>query len=110
MVYVFTSSAAASVTYTGAVAEEILRLAGKRPGPRGVITVAEIDAVIERLKAAARAVQEQAAAAGTVKVKDEDEEADTHTPAAVPLDLRLVPFLELLERSRAAGKDVTWGL
>jgi len=111
MVYVFTSAAGPRVTYTGAVGDEILRQAGKTPGARGVITVAEIGPVMARL---AEAVAREAALVATPAEAPDtraraDDEAD-EAGAPVPLARRLVPLLDLLERSRAAGKDVTWGL
>lgn len=105
MLYVFTSTACPSVTYLGSVAEEILKLAGKSPGPMGVITAAEIPAVTARLREAV-AAREQAAVAPVQDTHDGDEPEEP----AVPLAKRLTPFLELLRCASAAGKDVTWGV
>jgi hypothetical protein len=99
MLYVFKSSAGAGVTYTGDIAEQILRLAGKAPGKRGVIAAAELDEVIARLARASAP-----ASPGVSHDNDADGERE------VPFAHRLPPFLELLRSARAAGKDVTWGI
>jgi len=106
MIYVFTSAVGPRVTYTGAVGDELLRHAGKTPGARGVIALAEIDAVVARLAAAVAHERAAAAPAADPAKPDEDE------PAApeVPLERRVLPFLDLLARAKAAGKDVTWGI
>lgn len=107
MLYVFSSAQAPRVTYTGAVGEEILRLAGKTAAPRGVITPAEIGDVQARLAAAMAAEESRAPDAR----EDDASPADGEPVApAVSLRLRLVPFLELLARAAQTGKDVTWGL
>ncbi len=106
MTYTFTSSAGPRVTYLGAIGDEILRHAGKTPGPRGVIVAGEIDAVIERLAAAV--AREEAAAAPHPAADAPDADPDEQPPVA--LARRLVPFLDLLRRAQAAGKDVTWGI
>jgi hypothetical protein len=105
MLYVFTSSACASVTYTGAVGEDILRHAGRTVAAQGVIPYTDIAAVRNRLRQAV--ADEHAAAAGQRAGGDED---DAEAPPAVPLARRLVPFFELLDCAESAAKDVTWGL
>jgi hypothetical protein len=99
MLLEFRSAAGGSVLYTGAVGGELLALLGREPKPRGVITVADIPATLATLAAALSAER-----ARGKSVPREDEEAP------VSLAQRLQPFVELLQRARAAGKDVTWGL
>lgn len=106
MLYVFTSSACASVTYTGAVGEDILRHAGRTAAAQGVIPHTEIAAVRSRLR---QAVADERAAAAAVPRAGGDE-ADAEAPPAVPLARRLVPFFELLDCAESAAKDITWGL
>lgn len=107
MIYVFTSATGPRITYTGSVAEEILKLAGRSPGARGVIPAGDIADVEARLRAA---IEREAAAAGGGAPAPDDDADDEEAPPAVPLARRLVPFFDLLERARLAGKDVTWGL
>ena len=107
MIYLFTSAVGPRVTYTGVVGDEILRHAGKTPGPRGVIPVAEIDAVVARL---GLAVAHEASASKLAAPQAQSEDEEEPQPPEIPLERRLVPFLELLARAKAAGKDVTWGI
>ena len=62
MIYEFKSRAAGTVVMTQGVAENILELIGKSPGPQGVITVEQIPAAIQTLEAAiARSAADKAA-------------------------------------------------
>lgn len=106
MAYVFQCSACPSVTYLGSVGDEILRRAGKAPGVRGVITVAEIPDLTRRLN---DELTREALMRPAVPAADGPDDADAPEPP-VPLAQRLAPFLELLRCAAAAGKDVTWGL
>jgi hypothetical protein len=108
MTYTFTSAAGPRVTYLGAIGDEILRHAGKTPGPRGVIVVGEIDAVLARLAAAV--AREEAATVAHPAADAPEADSDADEPPPVALARRLVPFLDLLRRAQAAGKDVTWGI
>jgi Domain of unknown function (DUF1840) len=101
MVYQFTSQAGGVAVYTGAIAESLLATIGKRPGVRGVITVAELPAAIAALKAA-KAVPE--------KPEPRAAERDSEREPKVPFAVRVGPFIELLERALAGQADVTWGL
>ena len=101
MAYQFTSRAGGVVVYTDAVAERLLATIGKRPGIRGVITLAELPTAIAALKSA-KAVPE------TPEPRDPDPDSDRERP--VPFAVRLGPFIELLERALAGQADVTWGL
>jgi len=111
MVYVFTSVAGPRVTYLGAVGDAILRHAGKTPGPRGVIEASDIDTVLERLAdaVAREAAAETVTAGAPTGVADADSDP-SDAPPAVSLALRIGPFVDLLRRAQADGKDVTWGI
>ena len=106
MVYVFNCSACPSVTYLGSVGEDVLRRAGKTPGVRGVITVAEMAEVTRRLR---EDLAREAAVAKASPAADDPDASEAAEPP-VPLAQRLVPFFALLSCAAAAGKDVTWGL
>lgn len=114
MLYKFKSQAAADVIMLKASAEELLKIIGKSPDSTGIVTVAQAPAAIAALKAEIerREAQGQGHAAAT-----NDEELRAQTVAdefarqeLVSLRQRAAPFVELLERSSAAGKDVVWGV
>ena len=111
MLYRFKSQAAADVLMLQPRAEEILAIIGKQPGEKGIVTVAQapkavaaLRAEIERREALRKtdpAAYEQERAASKSKSDDEDD---------VTLRARATPFINLLEVSSAAGKDVVWGV
>ena len=101
MIYEFTSRATGNMVMTQAVAERLLRLIGKEPGPQGIITVAEMPGAIAQLKAAIAAEKSAAGSAAA----EEDPEKDK----APGLAQRAFPMIELLERAHAGDKDITWG-
>ena len=114
MLYKFKSQAVADVIMLKASAEELLKIIGKPVSPAGIVTVEQVPAAIAALKAEIerREAQGHAHAAPT-----SDEEARAQATAdefarqeRVSLRQRAAPFIELLERSSAAGKDVVWGV
>ena len=101
MLYKFKSQAAAEVVLQKSNAEQFLTLIGHSVGVPGVIVVAQIPDAIAKLDAAISA-QEAAQAKGIAQ------------PALDSGDMtlrhRAGPFLELLQASLDAGKDVVWGV
>lgn len=108
MLYEFKSRATGTITMTDAAGAKVLGLIGKSPDPQGIITVAQLPEAIQKLKAAAAADRkaEEAARKGDLRVDEEDEDAKN----AVGISQRVLPLIEMLEASLAAGKDVTWGV
>ena len=107
MIYKFKSKAAGDVIMMGPSGDEVLRLIGKAPGPKGIIESATMGAAIAALEAAvaadeaARAQAEREAAAEGRKLALRD---------AVTLRQRAWPLVEMLKRSSAAGADIVWGV
>ncbi|MDR2127663.1 MAG: DUF1840 domain-containing protein [Burkholderiaceae bacterium] len=107
MLYKFKSQVAAEVIMLQPDAEALLKIIGKQPGDRGIITVEQIaDAVAALRKAIADLEAASAAAAQNPDKKAIDAVGDD----AVTLKRRAAPFIDLLERSLDAGKDVVWGV
>lgn len=108
MLYKFKSQAAADVIMLRQNAEELLNIIGKSPGATGIITVAQAGPAI----AALRAEIERREALGTTPPEDngQEEMSDAAMEDSVSLRRRAVPFIDLLERSSAEGKDVVWGV
>lgn len=114
MLYKFKSHAAADVIMLQPSAEELLKIIGKTPGPTGIVTaaqaagaVAAIRAEIQRREAAGHA---EAAPTNADEARAQAEKDEVARQALVSLRQRATPFIELLERSSAAGKDVVWGV
>ncbi|MGP1516960.1 MAG: DUF1840 domain-containing protein [Ottowia sp.] len=110
MLYKFKSQAAADVIMLEPNAEELLKIIGKAPGATGIITAAQIPQAVAALRQAIAASE----AAQAAKNAEAAESAQGESPApdedAVSLRRRAVPFIDLLEQSAAAGKDVVWGV
>lgn len=103
MLYKFKSQAAADVIMLEPNAEELLKIIGKAPGATGIITAAQIPQAVAALRQAIAASEAAPAP---------DDQGDQPAPDedAVSLRRRAVPFIDLLEQSAAAGKDVVWGV
>ena len=109
MLVTFHSDAAADVIMFGDIARKLIAILGKDPDDgKGIVTVEQLPAAIERLKAAI--AEDKARQAGHV----EDEEAaqeQGHTGMAAPVGLaqRAWPLLDMLEHSQREQVVVTWG-
>ncbi|MDO5625620.1 MAG: DUF1840 domain-containing protein [Pseudomonadota bacterium] len=116
MLYKFKSQAAADVIMLRVSAEELLKIIGKEPGATGIVTVAQIPAAIAALRAevARREAAGQPAAASTDEQRQDGSDASAGGGGgdddAISLRRRAAPFIELLQVSHDAGKDVVWGV
>ncbi|MDO9402400.1 MAG: DUF1840 domain-containing protein [Polaromonas sp.] len=98
MLYKFKSKNTGDVIMLEPNGRHVLEAIGKEPGPQGIIQVAQMQAAIDALHAAI--AKEEAAA------KEED---------AVPVEgpsfrTRALPFIEMLQRCKASGDDIVWGV
>lgn len=111
MLYKFKSQVAAEMVMLQPSAEELLKIIGKAPGATGIITVAQAPAAIAALKAEIQR-REALGQAGAAPVERDSSPpgSDESAHDAVTLRNRALPFIDLLERSAAAGKDVVWGV
>ena len=109
MLYKFKSKAAGDVIMLGPNGDQLLRLAGREPAPRGIFEVDAMPAVIAALEAAVAA--DEAA-------RDRSGDDRSPSPAAPPgpggrdgvtLRQRAWPLVEMLRRSRAAREVIVWG-
>lgn len=104
MIYEFKSRRTGTITMTRSVAERLLEIIGKSPGPTGIITVEQIPGAIEAMR---RAVSHEP--------PPPPESDDPHEKAADPniyvsLAQRTWPLIDMLEEAHAKGVDVTWGV
>ena len=103
MIYKFTSKASGDVVMMGPQGDELMRLLGREPAPKGIIETAALPAALRALEAA---VATEAAAAGDDASRADDPVRDP----AVALRQRLWPVMEMLRRCQAAGQPVVWGV
>jgi hypothetical protein len=99
MIYKFKSSATGDLIMLGPQGDQLLRLLGREPAPRGIIEAAAMPAALAALQGAIAAAEAPAAA---------DDGDDAHP--AVGLRQRLWPMVEMLRRAQAADAAVVWGV
>ena len=99
MIYKFKSKASGDVIMLGPNGDQMLRILGREPTPKGIIDVDQMAAAIDALR---EAVRQEA------PPSQDDEEAEGGK--GVSLQQRLWPVIDLLERSLAAKEPVVWGV
>lgn len=107
MLYRFKSQAAAEVVFLGETGEALLRMLGKAPSATGVITLANLPDAIRTLQLAM-----QSPVTTVTSPQDDTRVSGTHGDSAdcpVRLQQRLLPMINLMQRSLAERKDVVWG-
>jgi len=107
MPYKFKSRATADLIMLDATARRLLEIVGKDTEGPGIITAEQIPGALAALEQAVRAEEARRAEAQ----QDEDEQDQGDAPAqgeGVSLRQRTAPFVDMLKRSAAEGRDVTW--
>ena len=107
MLYKFKSKAAGDLIMLEPNGRRVLEIIGKDAGPKGIILPEEMPAAIQALdRAIQREEAEQQAAIDEAKAK-------AQVPprfSDVSLRQRAVPFIDMLKRCSAAGKEIVWGV
>jgi len=101
MIVKFQSVATADVITFSDVARALLKLLGKEPTARGVITPEEMPEALARLAALTHREGEQKGVA-------EDSGIGMESHDLVALSQRAQPFIRMLDRAHLANKAVTW--
>ncbi len=116
MIYEFKSRVTGTVVMTKSAAEWILAVIGKKPGPTGIITVAQMPAAIEALRHAVelekQAVREARRDSAHQAPGDRSNKSDhdDNSAATVTHGQRAWPFIEMLVAAHKGERDVTWGV
>lgn len=107
MLYEFKSRATGTVVMTQKIAERLLAIIGKSPGPTGIIVPAQMPQAIAALEAAVAAEPAQATSA-----EDDARDLDDAERAAraVTLAQRAWPLIDMLKSALAADREITWGV
>ncbi len=106
MLYKFKSKDAADVIMLGPNGDQVLRLLGREPSPRGIIEPADMPAAIATLE---RAVTDDEA--DSQRRRDEAEDAGEAAPqAAVTLRQRVWPLIEMMRQCHRDGQPIVWGV
>lgn len=105
MIYRFRSPAAGDLVMLGPSGDELLRILGREPAPKGIIEPAAMPAAIAALQAAV--AQSEAA---DEAASDHDDASDPSAPRRVSLRQRVWPMVEMLRRAHAEDAPVVWGV
>ncbi|WKB54889.1 DUF1840 domain-containing protein [Eleftheria terrae] len=107
MLYKFKSKAAGDVIMTGPAGDQIVRLLGKEPAPKGIIEPPQMPDAIAALE---RAVQEDEAARRRAEEEAEAEGRSLPPREGVTLRQRVWPLIEMMRRAHAEDHDIVWGV
>jgi len=110
MIYKFKSKASGDVIMMKPNGDQVLRLIGKTPGPRGIVTVAELPAAIAALEAAIHREAELAAAGHDAQHAPAESDDDMRPEDFVGLHQRAWPLLTMMKESLAEHADIVWGV
>ncbi len=114
MPYKFKSRATADLIMLDASARKLLAIVGKDADGPGIITAMQIPGALAALEQAVLEEEARRAAAGETQDDadgtqvDEDDAAPAGAADGVSLRQRTAPFIDMLKRSAAEGRDVTW--
>ncbi|MFO6418764.1 DUF1840 domain-containing protein [Hylemonella sp. W303a] len=109
MLYKFQSRAASDLLMLEPQGRRILEIIGKYgEDRRGILQTADMGGAIAALEAAI--AQEEREAAEVAAQAQADNARGGENEEAVSLRQRATPFIDMLRRSQAAGKDVVWGV
>ena len=111
MLYKFKSRATAELIMLEANGRQVLEIIGKSPDDEhGIITAEQIPAAIAALEAAAH--EDSQRRQSTAQADDDKAQSDADAGGAaaevVGLSQRIAPFVDMLRRSAAEGKEVIW--
>ncbi len=109
MLYKFKSRATAELIMLEPVGRRVLQIIGKDADqPQGIITAEQIPAAIAALQKAV--AQEEAAgqSAAHAPAQADADQAPKEPSERVWLRQRVAPFIDMLQGSAAAGREVTW--
>jgi hypothetical protein len=103
--YRFKSKADGDLLMMTNVGDQILRIVGREPAPKGIIEAAALPQAI-------RALEEAIADAELARRDAERGESDDEERGAeaIGLQQRAWPLLEMMRRSLAARADIVWGV
>lgn len=101
MMYKFKSKAAGDIIMLAPHGDQLMRIIGRAPAPKGIIEPAQMAAAIAALE---RAIADEAAP------QEEQDGEKPEGPRAVSLRQRAWPLVEMLKRAQAANEAVVWGV
>ncbi len=110
MHYVFKSKADADLLMMAPVGDQILRIVGKAPAPKGIIEAASLPEAIRAIERAIAAENEAARDSARTQAQEEDNDEEFGAGKRISLQQRAWPMLEMMRRSFAEHADIVWGV
>ncbi|MEW6703946.1 MAG: DUF1840 domain-containing protein [Pseudomonadota bacterium] len=107
MIYKFKSKSAGDVIMLGPNGDQMLRLIGREPAPKGIIESAAMPAAMAALE---RAVAQDDAAREQAQKEAEAKGEKPAPQEGVSLRQRVWPIIDMMKRSHAHGHDIVWGV
>ena len=107
MLYTFKSKAAANLIMLQPSGERMLEIIGKDTSPKGILLPEHMPAAIAALEAA---LAQDGATSMPSAITAVDKGAASSAGERITLRQRVVPFLDMVRRSHAAGVAVVWGV
>lgn len=107
MLYKFKSKAAGDVIMLAANGDQVLRILGRQPAPKGILEVADMPAALTAIETAIRE-SEQARREAEEQARAKGEPLPARE--MVTLRQRAWPLAEMIKRSLAAKVDIVWGV
>ena len=102
--YRFKSKADGDLIMMAPVGDQLLRIIGREPAPRGIIEVAALPQAIAALEQAIAAAE---LARVDARKADDDDAGGAN---AIGLQQRAWPLLEMMRRSLGGRADIVWGV
>jgi len=102
--YRFKSKADGDLIMMAPVGDQLLRIIGREPAPRGIIEVAALPPAIAALEQAIAAAE---LARVDARKADDDDAGGAN---AIGLQQRAWPLLEMMRRSLGERADIVWGV
>ena len=109
MLYKFKSKAAGDVIMLGPNGDQLLRVVGREPAPRGIFEIDAMPALIAALEAAVVADEAARERSSDDAAKMRDTPPGQGGRDGVALRQRVWPLVEMLRRCHAAREVIVWG-
>ena len=107
MLYTFKSPATGNLIMLQPNGERVLEIIGKDSGAKGIILPEQMPAAIAALESA---MLEEEPSSGPTSSPDNTSGDARQLSDAVSLRQRAAPFIGMLKRCHAAGKEIVWGV
>jgi hypothetical protein len=107
MIYKFKSKAAGDVIMMGPSGDQVLRIIGKSPAPKGIVEPAAMPAAIQAIE---QAIADEESARKQAEQEAEAEGRNLPPRESVTLRQRAWPLVEMMKRAHADGKEIVWGV